>query len=158
MLARASAAGLPLSTDELEPRPGDFTGEPGHLPVLDALSAADLGRCGVLLDCRAAERYRGESEPVDPVAGHIPGARSLPTTGNLHSDGRFLGAGALRARFAGSGAVTGAHIGAYCGSGVTASHTLLALELAGLHGALYSGSWSEWITDPTRPVATGPEP
>lgn len=152
------AAGLPVSTDEPDPEPGDFIAEAGHLPLLDTNDAATLARHGSLLDCRAAERYRGENEPVDPIAGHIPGARSLPTDGNVGSDGRFLSRQALGARFAASGAVAGAEIGAYCGSGVTAAHTVLALELAGLRGALYAGSWSQWITDPARPVATGPDP
>ncbi len=151
-------AGLPVTTDEPNPKPGDFIAEAGHLPLLDSNGAATLTGHGVLLDCRAAERYRGENEPVDPVAGHIPGARSLPADGNVGSDGRFLSRQTLGARFAASGAVAGAAIGAYCGSGVTAAHTVLALELAGLHGALYAGSWSQWITDPARPVATGPDP
>ncbi len=152
------AAGLPVSRDEPRRVLGDFTAEPGHMPMLDAVTAAALARRGVLFDSRAAERYRGEVELVDPVAGHIPGAHSLPTTGNARSDGRFLDAEALRTRFAGSGAVAGVDIGAYCGSGVTAAHTVLALELAGLSGALYVGSWSEWVSDPSRPVASGPEP
>jgi len=121
----------------------------------------------VLLDSRAAARYRGETEPVDPVAGHIPGAVSAPATGNVAADGRFLAGAALRQRFAGLGvpevpaagpAAGGPPVGAYCGSGVTAAHEVLALALAGIPAALYPGSWSEWVTDPQRPVATGPEP
>ena len=141
---------------------GTFTARPGQLPVLDAAAAGRLAADGVLLDARAAERYRGETEPADPVAGHIPGAVSAPTTANLAAGGRFLGPAELRARFAGLGlrpapgarAVTGV----YCGSGVTAAHEVLALHLAGLPAALYPGSWSERITDPARPVATGPAP
>lgn len=152
------AAGLPVSTVDPEPKPGDFTAVPGHLPLLGAEAAAMLARRGVLLDARAAERYAGEVEPVDPVAGHIPGARSLPTAGNVGADGRFLEPERLRRRFAGRGAIDGVDIGAYCGSGVTAAHTVLALEVAGLRAALYVGSWSEWIGDRSRPVATGPDP
>jgi thiosulfate/3-mercaptopyruvate sulfurtransferase len=128
--------------------------------LLDAGAAAALARDGVLLDARAAERYRGESEPADPVAGHIPGAVSAPTAQNVNADGTFRPASDLAARFAaliGSVAGDGApRVGAYCGSGVTAAHEVLALALAGVAAGLYAGSWSEWITDPSRPVATGP--
>jgi thiosulfate/3-mercaptopyruvate sulfurtransferase len=143
------------------PRPacGDFTARPGRMPVLDAAAAASLARRGALLDARARERYRGEREPVDPVAGHIPGALSAPTTANMGTDGRFLPAAGLRARFATLGAAAGAGmVGVYCGSGVTAAHEVLALELAGISASLYVGSWSNWVADPGRPVATGPEP
>jgi thiosulfate/3-mercaptopyruvate sulfurtransferase len=97
----------------------------------------------------------GEVEPVDPVAGHIPGAVSAPTGDNVGPDGRLLPADVLRARFAALGADGTKPVGAYCGSGVTAAQAILALELAGIPAALYAGSWSEWITDPSRPVATG---
>jgi thiosulfate/3-mercaptopyruvate sulfurtransferase len=154
------AAGLPVRGGAESARsPGDFRATPGGMPLLDAPGAAALARAGVLLDARAAERYRGEVEPVDPVAGHIPGAVSAPTTANLEPDGRFRTPETLRARFAGLGArVDGAPVGAYCGSGITAAHEVLALAVAGIPAALYAGSWSEWITDPTRPVATGPDP
>jgi thiosulfate/3-mercaptopyruvate sulfurtransferase len=147
-----AAAGCPVTTDEPAPAPGGFTARPGGLPVLDAAGAAELARAGRLLDARAAERYRGETEPVDPVAGHIPGAVSVPTAGNAAADGTFLPPGELAGRFAFLG---GGPVGVYCGSGVTAAHEVLALALAGLPAALYVGSWSEWITDPARPVATG---
>jgi thiosulfate/3-mercaptopyruvate sulfurtransferase len=137
---------------------GDFTACPGHMPLLDAAGAADLARTGLLLDARARERYRGETEPVDPVAGHIPGTVSAPTTQNVNPDGTFRPPADLAARFADLGAAGGAQIGAYCGSGVTAAHEVLALMLAGIPAALYLGSWSDWITDPARPVATGPAP
>jgi len=140
------------------PAEGDFTASPGHLPLLDAVAAADLTRGGLLLDARAGERYRGETEPIDPVAGHIPGAVSAPTAENVNKDGTFRPAADLAARFAGLGAADGIAVGAYCGSGVTAAHEVLALTLAGIPAALYAGSWSEWITDPSRPVATGPAP
>jgi thiosulfate/3-mercaptopyruvate sulfurtransferase len=152
------AAGNPLTTEEPAVTAGDFTARPGGLPVLDAAGAARLARQGVLLDARAAERYRGETEPIDPVAGHVPGGRSAPTTANLAPDGTLLAPDALRARFAEMGVAGGVAVGAYCGSGVTAAHEVLALAVAGIPAALYAGSWSEWVSDPSRPVATGPQP
>jgi thiosulfate/3-mercaptopyruvate sulfurtransferase len=154
-----AAAGGQVATGECRPGAGDFTARPGHMPVLDANEAASLARRGALLDARARDRYRGEREPIDPVAGHIPGALSAPTTANIGPDGRFLPAAGLRARFATLGAAADAGlVGAYCGSGVTAAHEILALELAGIPASLYVGSWSNWVADPARPVATGPEP
>ena len=159
------AADLPIGTGPAAaPGAGTFTARPGHLPLLDAEGAARMAREGVLLDARAAERYRGETEPVDPVAGHIPAAVSAPTTGNLDPAGRFLDAEALRDRFTRLGAGAAAPgipdgavtTGVYCGSGVTAAHEVLAMAIAGIPAALYVGSWSDWITDPARPVATGP--
>ncbi|NBE99371.1 sulfurtransferase [Nonomuraea sp. KC401] len=153
-----TGAGLPATKEPpASVTPGDFTARPGGMPMLTADEAAALAAKGVLLDARAAERYRGEVEPVDPVAGHIPGAVNAPTTENVGPDGRFLAAGTLRARFAGLGIDGGVEAGAYCGSGVTAAHEVLALEVAGLPpAALYVGSWSGWVADPSRPVATGP--
>ncbi|WP_242886809.1 sulfurtransferase [Actinomadura litoris] len=148
-------AGHPVTTADPEVKPGDFIADPGRLPVLDADGAAALAGAGVLLDARSAERFRGEREPVDPVAGHIPGARNAPTSGNVGVDGRFLPPGLLRERFAKLGATDALDVGAYCGSGVTAAHEILALNLAGIPAALYVGSWSQWVTDPSRPVATG---
>ncbi len=157
--AWTAAGGQVATGDGPAPASGDFTARPGQMPVLDADAAAGLARTGALLDARARERYRGEKEPVDPVAGHIPGALSAPTTANIGTDGRFLPAAGLRARFATLGAAAGAGmVGAYCGSGVTAAHEVLALELAGIPASLYVGSWSNWVADPARPVATGPEP
>ena len=127
------AAGLPVSQADPAGPPGDFTARPGRMPVLDAAGAGSMARTGLLLDARAGERYRGEQEPVDPVAGHIPGAVSAPTADNLNPDGTFRSAAELAARFAGLGADSPAHaVGAYCGSGVTAAHEVLALALAGL--------------------------
>jgi thiosulfate/3-mercaptopyruvate sulfurtransferase len=112
----------------------------------------------LLLDARAGERYRGETEPIDPRPGHVPGARSAPWADNLGRDGRFLPAEELRARYAALGAGERPTV-AYCGSGLSATHDLLALELAGIGGGrLYEGSWSHWSSDPSRPVATGPSP
>ncbi len=144
-----------LQAGSVAPEPGDFEGVPGSMPVLDADAAADLARRAVLLDVRQPERYRGEIEPLDPVAGHIPGARNRSTRDNLDAAGRFLDPGALREAFGRVGAVDGSDVGVYCGSGVTAAHAVLALEVAGIRAALYPGSWSGWVADPSRPVATG---
>ena len=152
------AAGRPLATAEPAPDPGDFTARPGQMPLLDAAGAAGIARSGKLLDARTAERYRGESEPVDPVAGHIPGALSAPAVANLAAGGSFLGPAGLRERFAALGVTAGVPVGTYCGSGVNAAQEVLALEIAGVPAALYLGSWSEWVADPARPVATGADP
>lgn len=157
-LAAWQAAGQPLATAEPAPDPGDFTARPGHLPLLDAAGAAEIARSGKLLDARTAGRYRGESEPVDPVAGHIPGALSAPADANMSTGGGFLGPDALRERFSALGVTTDGLVGAYCGSGVSAAQEVLALQLAGVQAALYVGSWSDWVSDPSRPVATGAEP
>jgi thiosulfate/3-mercaptopyruvate sulfurtransferase len=149
-LAAWVAADLPLSTVAPEVEPGDVVVTPRPELVLDAAGAAALARTGVLLDARAEVRYRGDQEPVDPVAGHIPGAVSMPTADNVDEHGRFRPD--LAARFAHLETVP---VGAYCGSGVTAAHTVLALELAGIRAQLYAGSWSQWISDPDRPVANG---
>ncbi|MFE0733489.1 sulfurtransferase [Streptomyces sp. NPDC058855] len=148
-----------LSRETPAPEPGDFRPKPGALGLLDADEAAALARSGLLLDARAAERYRGDVEPIDRVGGHIPGAVSAPTTENVSGDGRFLPPDALRARFAALGAAgRSTPVGVYCGSGVSGAHEVLALEIAGIPAALYAGSWSEWSSDPDRPVATGPDP
>jgi thiosulfate/3-mercaptopyruvate sulfurtransferase len=161
-LAAWQAAGHALDEGDVRPAPGDVVVTPGAMPVLDADGAADLATSGVLLDARAAERYRGEVEPVDPRAGHVPGAVSAPTTDNLAADGTFLADDALRERFAGLGVVDTEQgpdaartpVGAYCGSGVTAAHEVAALATLGVVAALYAGSWSQWSSDPARPVAT----
>lgn len=150
------AAGEPVTTAEPEIETGDFLASPGGMPVLDADDARALAGTGVLLDARAPERYRGESEPVDPMAGHIPGAINAPASGNIDSEGRFLPPQQLRERFAALGVGEGADVGTYCGSGVTAAHGVLALAVAGLPARLYVGSWSNWVADSSRPVATGP--
>ncbi len=149
------AAGLPVSDVAPVPEEGDFAADAGHLPLVDADEAARIGRDGVLLDARAAERYRGEVEPIDPVAGHVPGARSAPTTENVDADGRWRSVEELAERFSGLGAVPGAEVAVYCGSGVTAAHEVIALRRVGVDAALYAGSWSEWISDPARPVEKG---
>ncbi|MCC3767491.1 sulfurtransferase [Streptomyces sp. UNOC14_S4] len=155
-----TAAGGTLEKGPSPEGAGDFVPAPGALPLLDADGAAALARRGVLLDARAGERYRGETEPIDKVAGHIPGAVSAPTNENVTEDGRFRPAAELAARFAALGVdgTPGTEVGVYCGSGVSAAHQLVALAIAGIPAALYAGSWSEWSNDPTRPVATGPQP
>jgi thiosulfate/3-mercaptopyruvate sulfurtransferase len=155
-LSAWTASGRPVSRVPVDPEPGDWTGTPGHLPVVDADETAAVVAEGVLVDVRAAERFRGEQEPIDPVAGHVPGAVNAPLSGNTDEDGRFLPADELRERFEALGVRDGLRVAAYCGSGVTVTQTLLALRLAGFaDAALYPGSWSGWITDPSRPVATG---
>jgi thiosulfate/3-mercaptopyruvate sulfurtransferase len=149
-------AGLAVTQAVPGPVPGDFTARPGHMPMLDATGAQATALTGRLLDARSGARYRGETEPVDPVAGHIPGAISAPTAGNVNADGTFVSAAELAARFAALGVTEdGTAVGAYCGSGVTAAHEVLALALAGVPAALYVGSWSSWVADPARPIATG---
>ena len=209
------AAGLPVTAEPTRPAPGDLVVRPGGMPIVDADGAAATARRGVLLDARAGARYRGETEPVDPAAGHVPGAVSAPATDHLDPTGCWLPPGALARHYAalgvsaagdsgggtgatsavgdgavGDGAVGDGAVGdgaageraigkgrggeggptreaagvaAYCGSGVTATAVILALEYAGLRpperpAALYAGSWSHWSADPRRPVATGPRP
>lgn len=151
--------GFALDQGEVVPVPGDVVLTQGELPTLTPDDAAHLAASdsGVLLDARAGERFRGEVEPVDPQAGHVPGAVSAPTTGNLGPDGRFLDDAALRERFATLGVLPDAdrEVGVYCGSGVTAAHEVAALATLGVDAALFPGSWSQWSNDETRPVATG---
>jgi thiosulfate/3-mercaptopyruvate sulfurtransferase len=171
-LAAWRAAGLPVTAEDSQPPAGTITVRPGAMPVLDARQAAARAREGVLLDARMGPRYRGESEPVDPRAGHVPGARNAPFSELTDAEGRWLPAARLRElaagwvaddRGAGMDAATAGEPGAYCGSGINACALVLGLELAGVTtperpAALYPGSWSQWCTDPQRPVATGPDP
>lgn len=153
------AAGQPVTTRVPAPVPGDVAVHPGGLPVLDAAAAADLAADGVLIDSRAPARYRGETEPIDPAAGHIPGAVNAPAGQWLTAEGRWLTGPEIGSRLGRVGVDPQAPVGAYCGSGVTAAATVLALHLAGrTDAALYVGSWSHWVTDPGRPVATGELP
>ncbi|GAA4755047.1 sulfurtransferase [Gordonia alkaliphila] len=145
-------AGMRLSSGDAVPRVGNVTLTGGRLPVADIDEVA--GTQALLLDARAAERYRGEVEPVDPRPGHIPGAVSAPTTENLTATGTFRSADELRARFAALGADSRPVV-VYCGSGVNAAHEIAALEVAGIDGAaLYPGSYSQWSSDPQRRVDT----
>ncbi len=159
------AAGLPIETGPGPgPADGDFVGRPGQRAAVDAAGVLALVGEGsgsgessgsanaTLVDVRAADRYAGENETMDPIAGHIPGALSRPSTENLTDSGQFKPPAEIAARFAD---VDGEPV-FYCGSGITAAHTLLALESTGRTGAIYPGSWSDWITDPSRPRATGP--
>ena len=166
------AGGGDVETGEVRPEPGDLVVEPGGRAVIDAEGAERIAATGVLLDARPANRYRGEDETIDPVAGHIPGACSLPALGLMADDGRFLPVERLAERFGavgvrgdaggrddeGLGGVRG--VGIYCGSGLQACHVALAAAACGAAAdpAVYAGSWSEWITDPTRPVARGAQP
>jgi thiosulfate/3-mercaptopyruvate sulfurtransferase len=155
-------AGLPVTAALPDITPTRFAGNPRPemLVHADEVLQRASDTSWRVLDARAPERFRGELEPLDPVAGHIPGAGNHPFTDNLAADGRFLPVAELRQRLQASlHPVRADRSIAMCGSGVTACHNLLALEAAGLQGArLYAGSWSEWIRDPSRPVAVGPEP
>lgn len=141
--------------------PKIFQGEPQPALRLsaEAVEAIRIDPAYRLIDSRAPERYRGEVEPLDPVAGHIPGAVNLFNLSNVNSDGTFLPPEVLRAKFAALlGEVPPSHAVTYCGSGVAAAHNILAMDIAGLTGGrLYAGSWSEWCSDPARPTATGEE-
>ncbi len=156
-LAAWLAAGLALTTEPPIAPLTRFDARPDDQLWLTAAQVQASPPENPVLDARGAARYRGEMEPVDPVAGHIPGAVNLPTEGHLTPEGGFLPTAMLRARF--EAALQGrppAAVVHSCGSGVTACHNLLAMEVAGLRGSrLYSGSWSEWIRDPRRPIATG---
>jgi thiosulfate/3-mercaptopyruvate sulfurtransferase len=157
-LAAWRAGGFDLAAGAEQPAPGNVTLSGGAMPAIDADQAASWGRRGLLLDARAGERYRGEVEPVDPRAGHIPGAVSAPTTGNLQPDGRFLPPAELRERFERLGYRAAVPTAVYCGSGVTAAHEIAALEIAGFSAALYPGSFSEWCHSASNQVITGAAP
>jgi thiosulfate/3-mercaptopyruvate sulfurtransferase len=152
------AWGEPLETDSPRIRKGSFTARtPDRSRVLDFAEVA-RHRGVPVIDSRAGERYRGEKEPVDPKAGHIPGARNAPFAGNLQDDGRFKSREELRRRFEQLGVDPDQGAVVYCGSGVNACHNLLAMELAGVKNVrLYEGSWSDWSSR-DAPVATGAEP
>lgn len=148
------AAGGELATDDVKPAPGTIELTPGQLPTLDLDAVANFPATGILLDARAGERFRGETEPIDPKAGHVPGATSAPTGANLDADGSFLSADALAARFASLGVDGSRPVATYCGSGVTAAHQVAALAIAGIDAMLFPGSWSQW-SNHDLPVATG---
>jgi thiosulfate/3-mercaptopyruvate sulfurtransferase len=154
------AANLPTESGQAEITPAIFTPHPHHEYVIDA-DLVDVLRLDIdtlLLDARAAERYTGEVEPIDTQAGHIPGARSAPYAMNLQADGTMKSADELRALYDARGIDRAKRVVCYCGSGVTATHTIFALTLLGREDALlYEGSWSDWSSDPERPIATGPD-
>jgi thiosulfate/3-mercaptopyruvate sulfurtransferase len=152
------AAGGALEVGANTPEPGDVAVSHADLyaGARPALAASEATAVATLIDARAPERFRGDVEPIDPVAGHIPGARNVPSTGLLADDGGFRSYGDLIAVFRRHGIDAAGDIGVYCGSGVTASVTLAALAAVGTDAALYPGSWSEWCSDPSRPVERGP--
>jgi thiosulfate/3-mercaptopyruvate sulfurtransferase len=158
-ITKWQAEGRPVEAGTVTPAPAQFTARPREGWVVGRDEMTGLQPSALIIDARAGERYRGESEPIDPRAGHIPGAVNVPFAGNLTGDAVpvFRPPGELRARFAAVGADRNLPI-VYCGSGVTACHDLLALEVAGLRGRLYAGSWSEWSADPSLPIATGEKP
>jgi thiosulfate/3-mercaptopyruvate sulfurtransferase len=146
-----------LETGPVTPEPGDVhvTHDDLYCGALSTLAADEvLSAAGALVDARAPERFRGDVEPVDPVAGHIPGAVNLPSTGLLKPDGTLLDEAEVRALLSDRG-VADVAVGAYCGSGVTAALAVAGLAAVGIDAALYPGSWSEWVSDPERPVARG---
>lgn len=153
-----TTAGLALEEGEVLPEPGSIELGWGELPTVGIDEVEAIAQNGVLLDARAGERYRGEVEPIDPRAGHIPGAINAFAGENVDAEGRFLPAEELRRRFEALGVRADAPVAAYCGSGVTAAHDIVALAIAGFDAALYPGSWSQWSNHPERPVATGPTP
>ncbi|WP_186372318.1 sulfurtransferase [Arthrobacter woluwensis] len=147
---------FPIEKDEVVLPAGNVTLRPlADDAAITIDQAAEWPADGILLDARAGERFRGETEPIDPRAGHIPGAVSAPTTENVDEDGLFLEPEALRERFAGLGVEPGSRVAVYCGSGVTAAHEVAALALAGIDATLYPGSFSQWSHDASREVATG---
>ena len=150
-----SSAGLDVEQGPgLSPERGDFVARPGQRSSVDGTQVEKRGTGRRLLDVRAPERYRGEAEPMDSVAGHIPGAMNRPSVDNFTADGRFRPPVELAERFAD---VSAGDI-VYCGSGITAAQTVLAAEIGGVRGlTLYSGSWSDWITDTEREIAVGDE-
>jgi thiosulfate/3-mercaptopyruvate sulfurtransferase len=157
------AEGRPVTDQIPRPRPARLTPRPGSMPLLDADLAASTALGGILLDARAPARYLGETEPIDPRAGHIPGARNAPFARHTGPGGRWRSPAELAAHYRSLGVTDTAEVGAYCGSGVTGASVVLALEYAGLRrpdrpAALYAGSWSNWSADSARPVAVGPEP
>jgi thiosulfate/3-mercaptopyruvate sulfurtransferase len=150
--------GRPVATEVPHPRPGDFVARPRAMSVDANAVRASLADASLLVvDARAPERFRGEVEPLDPVAGHIPGAVNRPFPRNLGAEGTFKPAEVLRAEYAAlAGDRAPESIVHQCGSGVSACHNVLAMEIAGIRGTrLYPGSWSEWCADPARPVARG---
>jgi thiosulfate/3-mercaptopyruvate sulfurtransferase len=145
----------PLVTGSNQRERGHFQLE--RWPSDRLASSDDVAFASLVLDARAPERFRGEVEPIDRRAGHIPGARNAPTSSNLDEQGRFKPSHVLREQYQNLGVATGSTPVLYCGSGVTACHDLLALEHAGFRdGRLYAGSWSQWSADPARPIETGP--
>lgn len=148
-------AGYALETGEVTPETGAISIGEGYARRINIDDAAAFPEQGTLLDVRAPERYRGEHEPMDPKAGHIPGAVNAPTGGNVDDQGRFLSPEQLRERFLSLGVDPEKPVASYCGSGINAAHATLALDMAGFDAVLYPGSFSEWSNHQDRPVASG---
>jgi thiosulfate/3-mercaptopyruvate sulfurtransferase len=152
------AAGLPVGTDDVAAEVGDVVLDEIGGEALTIDEAAAFPASGVLLDVRAPERYSGETEPLDPVAGHIPGAVNLPTGRHLDPEGKILDRTTVLKTFASVGVTPGSSVAAYCGSGITAAHTVLVLDEVGIEAQVFPGSWSQWSNTPGRPIATGDQP
>lgn len=160
-LQRWEREGMPTMTGPgIIPLRGNFeVADKPCMPTIGVEEARDWPQHGILLDVRSARRYRGHFEYNDARLGHIPGAYNLPTYGNIGPDHKFLDAESLRERFADLGITKGSDVAVYCGSGNLSTHTIAALEVAGLYGAsLYAGGWSQWCLDPERPAARGVRP
>lgn len=153
-----TAAGLPVATDEVEVESGDVVLDEIGADAISIDEATSFPETGVLLDVRAPERYRGDHEPLDPIGGHIPGALNLPMAAHLNSEGKILDVHTLQATFAAVGVSAGTPVAAYCGSGITAAHTALVLDEAGIEAKVFPGSWSQWSNTPGRAVAVGEQP
>lgn len=151
-------AGLDVATDDVNPDAGDVVLDEIGADAITIDEAAALPASGVLLDVRAPERYRGDTEPLDPQAGHIPGAVNLPTVLHFDAAGRMLDHDVVRATFAEAGVTPGTRVAAYCGSGITAAHTALVLDEIGIGAKVFPGSWSQWSNTSGRPVAIGEQP
>ncbi|KQQ67182.1 sulfurtransferase [Microbacterium sp. Leaf320] len=153
-----TAAGLPVATDDVKVEPGDVVLDEIGADAISIDEAASFPEHGVLLDVRAPERYRGDHEPLDPIGGHIPGALNLPMAAHLNPEGKILDVHTLQATFADVGVTEGTPVAAYCGSGITAAHTALVLDEAGIEAKVFPGSWSQWSNTPGRAVAVGEQP
>ncbi|SMC49568.1 sulfurtransferase [Rhizobium sp. RU36D] len=153
------SAGLPVTSEATQPNPSDIVLSPGHMPELDADGALRLAREGVLLDARIRPNYiGGRSEPGQPPRGHIPHALSAPAPDNVTDYGNFTDAETLQEMYRALGADGSRPVGVYCGAGMSAAHSVLALASIGIEAAMYPGSWSAWVSDPSRPVVRGANP
>lgn len=153
-----TSAGLAVETDDVQPEQGDVVLDEIGADAISIDEAEAFPENGVLLDVRAPERYRGDHEPLDPIPGHIPGALNVPMAAHLNDDGKILDVHTLQATFAAVGVTEGTPVAAYCGSGITAAHTALVLDEAGIRAKVFPGSWSQWSNTPGRPVAVGEQP
>lgn len=153
------AAGLPTTEAPTHARPSNIVLSPGHMPELDAGSALEMGLQGVLIDARIRPNYiGGPVAPGQPPRGHIPHAVSAPAPDNVTDYGNFTDAPTLKEMYRGLGVDGKRPVGVYCGAGMSAAHTVLALASIGIHASMYPGSWSQWVNDPSRPVVVGADP